>query len=809
MCGSLLSKFNRKRNKVNPVESTESLKSVRVREKTKLSYDKLSVEESTTGGKIRLVREEDARFSLPYLSRDILEVEPCKIFKEVTKKDDTIFFSAANREGNQTDSYSESLFGCKLDSGLIPLETEKYSLSAIECYKADSLAEQGCGRVTVCKTTTEQEEIQRDQFFESTAAEHELSAKLEQEETEADSRSMIECDSAPGHDERKTGQVCEPATACSSSADNEDKTTEPDIDSKRNDETASGSQRKPNEPETAPGVEWNSCHGLEEKNSGRTCGSEKLSTSGADCEETKAEQDLGSASVCQFAANLEHNQEVPDSWCMVECDSASGFEWYTSEQDCKSVTVHDAVADYEETLPKREFDPLSQFETASGLREVEINPELGSEIEFDSSADHEENRIETDVDALPACEPAAFVETKQAGLSFGSIIECDSTAVVQENKSELVCRSVTVCKSNVGHKDKRGESELGSVSDCDRKRPEPDSATIECDSVVGFEEMKKTKPEFGSVSECKSSVSLKQKKTEIDTGCEVECSSEVGSEEKTIGPFCTTVREEGVNFEETKAAPESKPGADCQSSVEISQEETKLDSNSVTAFGSAPDLHPTKIELNSTSGVTYQSAANAKIKTEPEVISAPRCKSKVELQVTQGVVNKTTAEHPNNDSFPSTDEDVNSVKALLQKRKEKHTARQDDANSSDESSGSSGVTVKQPAVVPSRRCSGPLAQQLTECRRQVASNQVSPSTKEYEEELCANQGSPGCSTAASRQPIIDEEVRIKTCQEVATSHTVLQSPTDSAVIPGNQENLLAIAERELEEHVMKVRNLQM
>ena len=861
MCGSLLSKFKKTSNKVNPVISTDSLEPKlepkRVKRRTNLVDHTLSVEESMFRGEITLADEAFTRVRGPNSSEDrCFEVKPFETTKETADKSQSRSLSlcllAVGFQGKQT--------ACQPAAGLEQKKNESEFGSTVECDSTVDIADRGftdeCESLasSVKKTDSvsgsEDEDDsaavieEKKQFFSvvslgenkiepdsRSAIKCDSAAGIEEKKIEPDSRSSIECDSTADIEEGKIGaySACavesiseagleakkiEPDSVlpieCDSPAGNKEKKIGQDFASATQCDSATGIEEKKIGPVFASAIECDSASGIEEGKVGADCVSAVKSVSEAGLEEKKIESDSFPPIECDSAADIQEKKTESFSESAVPSVAEFGLEEKKLELDYASLIESNATVGLTEKKAESDCRSVPEYKSNAGLDGQKSESVSGSAVESVSSAGFEEKKTEPD----SSSDSVASLEKKETASDFRPASDCESNACLDEKNSETYSKSGRKCQSAAG---------------IAQQKTEPDSrSAVECHLAGGLEE-KKTGPvcEYVTVCEstgvtglvcrsvtaaCESAAVLEEKKIEVDCGLTAERKSATCLVEKKAGSLHKYVAEwkSAAGLEEKKTEPEFKYGAKCQSAVVLTQKKAELESAS-------------SFEQKNTESESKPEAEIVE-KTKSFLRSAAICESNADVKVIESAFKVIADQQPNDSDFPPADEHVRVEKDLLGKREETMSKAQDDTHSSSGISGGCVPAAKRPVEtckiptanqaavvdVQSGTYCGSLLKQLTESKLQTMSQQTSIMTEEYEKKLIADKGSPDWNSTASRQTLLVEtktehQVKTTTNREVPLSRSKSQCSVDPMVVSGNQEMLLALASKELEEKIMNVR----
>ena len=820
MCGSLLSKFKKRRNKVNLVISTDALLSKRVKGSTSLVDHTLSVEESLFGGEITLTRDAFTKVRVRNSSKDkCFEVKACGRTKETAE-----------------DSKSRSLSLCLLADDFQKKKTESDSGSTVECNSSIDIQD--------CAFTAE---------YES------LSSSLKK--PDPDSRSADEYDSAATTEEKKMATDSGSAIECCSAIGIEEKTSEPDCGSAVKSVSETGLKERKIELDFAPAIECSSVAGIEDKNIGPDFASTIDCYTASGIEESKIGEDSTSANKSSSETGIQGKKIAPDFASAIQCNSASGIKEGRIGEDCAS-TVE------------------SLSETCLEDRKIELD--FASENQYDSAAGIEEKKSELDSDSAVQTTSAFDLEEKKVDVDYSSSIESNAAAGLREKKTESDCRSAAECESNAGPATQKSESDCGSavesvsVADLEEKKIETDSSSaIKCNSVASLKK-KETESDFRPAAACKSDACLDEMKSESDSKYEGKCQSAAGIalqktepdsrsavecglattiEEKTTGPECESTDATGLVGRSVTAA--------CKSAAVLEEKKIEVDCGLTAECKSATCLIENKAASHYKCAAEWESAASLEEKkTVPEFKYEAKCQSavgliqkKAELELASGFEQKNTEskskseaeiaeetkpflrsaarfvskddvqviplEQPNDSNFLSVDEHIRVEADILGKQAETVSTAQDDTHSSSENSGGCVHTAKRPVEtykfptanqaalteVQSRTCCGSLVQQFTESNLQTIGQQTSTMTEKHEKKSSFDQGSLDWNSTSSRQTMMaktEQQVKTTTDRKVPLSRSTSQCAVDPLAVPENQEMLLALATKELEEKIMNV-----
>ena len=786
MCGSLLSKFKKTSNKVNPVISTDSLELKRVKQKTNLVDHTLSVEESMFRGGITLSGEEFTRVRVSNSSEDrYFEVKRCETTMETADENQSRSISlcllAVGFQGKQT--------ACQSAAGLEQKKSETEIGSTAECDSTAGIVD--CGLTDECESLVSsvrkpdsnsgsQDEgdstavivEKKMEAGSGSAVKFVSSVSLGEKKIEPYSRSAIECDSAAGIEEKKIEPDSRCTIECNLTADIEEGQIGEDSASAVKSVSEAGLEEKKNEPDSVPPIECDSPAGNKEKKTESYSESAVLSVSAFGLEEKKPELDCAS---------------------LIESNATVGLTKKKAESDCRSVP---------------------ECKSNACLDAQKSESDLGSAVESVSAAGFEEKKTEPDSLSVIDCDSVISLERKETASDFRPASECETDACLDETNSKSYSKSGRKCQSAAGIAQQKTEPDSRSAVEChlDGGLEEKKTGPV-CESVTVCESSGATKLVCRSVAAaCESAAVLEETKIEVDYGLTAESKSATCFVEKKAGSLNKYAArwKSAAGIEETKTEPDFKCGAKCQSAVGLSQKKAELES--VSGF------EQEEIESESKSEVEIVE------KTKPFLRSAAVCESEADVKVIESAFEVITVQQPNNSDFPPADERVRVEKDRLGKRDETVSTAQDDAHSSSGISGGCVHAAKRPVEtykiptanqaavveVQSGTCCGSFVQQLTESKLQTMSQQTSIMTEEYEKKLSADQGSPDWNSTASRQTLLvktktEHQVKTTTDREVPLSRSTSQCSVDPMVVSGNQEMLLALASKELEEKIMNVR----
>ena len=751
---------------MNPVISTDSLDPKRVKRRTNLVDHTLSVEESMFRGEITLSGEEFTRVRVSNSSEDrYFEVKPCETTMETADENQSRSLSlcllAVGFQGKQT--------ACQSAAGLEQKKNEAEIGSTAECDSTVGIVD--CGLTDECEllvssvkkpdsNSGSQDEggsttvivEKKMEAGSGTAVKFVSSVSLGEKKIEPDSRSAIECNLTADIEEGQIGEDSASAVKSVSEAGHEEKKIEPDSVPPIECDSRAGNKEKKTESYSESAVLSVSAFGLEEKKLELDCASLIESNAAVGLTKKKAESDCRSVPECKSNACLDAQQSESDLGSAVESVSVAGFEEKKTEPDSSSVIDCDSVISLERKETASDFRPASECETDACLDET------------NSKSYSKSGR---------KCQSAAGIAQQKTEPDSRSAVECHLAGGLEEKKTGPVCESVTVCECT-------GATELV------------------CRSVAAA---------------CESAAVLEETKIEVDCGLTAESKSATCFVEKKAGSLNKYAAQwkSAAGIEETKTEPDYKCGAKCQSAVGLTQKKAEFES--VSGF----EQEKTESESKYESEIVE--------KTKPFLRSAAICESEADVKVIESAFEVITVQQPNNFDFPPADERVRVEKDLLGKREETVSTAQDDTHSSSGISGGCVHAAKRPVEtykiptanqaavveVQSGTCCGFFVQQLTESKLQTMSQQTSINTEEYEKKISADQGSPDWISTASRQTLLvktktEHQVKTTTDPEVPLSRSTSQCSVDHPmVVSGNQEMLLALASKELEEKIMNVR----
>ena len=387
MCGSLLSKFKTKSNKVEPVLSTDPLQPSSALKKTNLAEDILSVEEDTLEDKMTLVSETSETIRILNHTKDTSIATKCLESTTPTK--------------TAEENLPHSVCVCSSVTGLEQTYAGPDSTSLVYCKSSVGFALENAG-----------------------SAEFELSVGLEQKNPGLDSGPLFHCESYLDLEQKNSCPDSGSSVECKSCAGTEHHQTESDSGFAFECKSNAGSQKKVNSNPISPAkcesialeqinkepdsrsvtVECKSAASLEQTDRESYFGSaakfespvaakmRKETTSGftVQCEfvaslgPTKNESNFGSATKCESPAS-EQTRKEPVSGLIVKCKSAVSPEQTKNESDFGSTTEHGSKTEVQikgiatnTTTVKRTSDP--SFPSMDGHAKVETRLEQTEEI---------------------------------------------------------------------------------------------------------------------------------------------------------------------------------------------------------------------------------------------------------------------------------------------------------------------------------------------------------------------------------------------------------------------------------------------
>lgn len=788
MCGSLLSKFKKNSNKVNPVFNTDSLEPKRVKRKTNLVDGTSSVDGNTSNsvGEIILVREMSTAVRPPDLSREnFSEVTPTgntkAAIEENTERSVLLYSSALGSEQRKTQPDFE--YAGVQDPGSVVECDFKTDARATE--STDSVgpeqakAGQGSGSVAVWTPNTEAQVMERagsagsersdyaaecDFTLEKRATESTYSVAPEQNNAEQGSGSVAAC-------EIKTQtQAMERAGSAGSDLSNY------------------AAECKPTAEKRATEITYS-----------------------ADLEQKKGGRDSEYVAECEFKTNVriiesagsdgpKQKKAEPVSKPVAEHESKNAISFSIAE--FKSIKAEAQTiesvgsADHEQEKAYSVTGTAADCESKNEVRAVDsVDPsdskQKKTEIEFRSAADCECKTVLQALESASFARPeqnktdpvAAEYEPNTEGLTFRS-------AGSTQKKTELDPRPPAECKSTA----KAPALERVVYAGPEQKKSDPDTGTAaECESKS--DEMQPLESDGSAVSG--------QNKTVLDFGSADEFGSRTKA--RAIKSISFAALQQKKTEPHSKSSPQYKATAEARStSSSLEQNKVEPDSESVAEFESNADVQI--IEIAGTS-IPEQK------KSEPDSRSTAEFESKDDAQPIVNAVSELTLERPEDYSFPFP---AGQIKVRLEGK----ITHKSDVPSRSENTLSC-ISVNQGELIAGQGgpCSG-----HAKTKAQPANQRASTAIDKREEKLASVQDSPGCHStikidvaaelpSGNRQilhkKITKEHSREKTTtvdKNVTDSHSGSQSLACPVLLSRNREVLLAMARKELEERVIQVGN---